>query len=88
MYRSYDRLLSFGSVHHAMRAEKLLVAAGIKIDDLPTPREINISCGECLLFMATDQEQVMEILASHQVCWTKLFQCNMLDRVYEELESR
>lgn len=88
MYLAYDRLLSFGSVHHAMRAEKLLLKAGIKVDALPTPREINISCGECLLFMATNQQKAMGILADHQVCWTKLFQCNMQERVYEEVESR
>lgn len=88
MYLNYDRLLSFGSVHHAIRAEKLLLAAGIKVDALPTPREIDISCGECLLFMATDYVQAMKILADHRVCWTKLFKCNFQDRVYEEMESR
>lgn len=88
MYLNYDRLLSFGSVHHAMRAEKLLLAAKIKVDSLPTPREIDISCGECLLFMETDSQVAMKILADHQVCWTKLFKCNMQERVYEEMESR
>lgn len=81
-------MVSFGSVHHAMRAEKLLLKAGITVKDLPTPREIDISCGECLLFMATDQQQAMRILSDNQVCWTKFFKCNMQDRVYEELESR
>ncbi|SPF53828.1 hypothetical protein SBF1_7010004 [Candidatus Desulfosporosinus infrequens] len=88
MYLKYDRLLSFGSVHHAMRAEKLLTAAEIKIDALPTPREIDISCGECILFMAADQQRVIKILDDHQVRWTKLFKCNMQDRVHEEIESR
>ena len=88
MYLNYDRLLAFGSVHHAMRAEKLLLGAGIAVDALPTPREIDISCGECLLFMATDQQKAMQILADYQVCWTKLFQCNIQERIYEEMESR
>jgi hypothetical protein len=88
MYLNYNRLLSFGSVHHAMKAEKLLLAAGITVDSLPTPREIDISCGECLLFMGTNQQVAMKILEDHQVCWTKLFACNMQDRVYEELDSR
>lgn len=88
MYQNYDRLLSFGSVHHSIRAEKLLLAAGIKVDALPTPREIDISCGECLLFMATNQLQAIKILDDHGVCWTKLFKCNIQERVYEEMESR
>ena len=87
-YQNYERLLSFGSVHHSIRAEKLLLAAKIKVDALPTPREIDISCGECLLFMAADQKQAIDILDSHGVCWTKLFTCDIENRIYEELESR
>ena len=88
MYQNYERLLSFGSVHHSIRAEKLLLAAGIQIDALPTPREIDISCGESLLLMKTDQEQAIKILDDHGVCWTKLFKCDIRKRIYEELESR
>lgn len=88
IYPSYDRLLSFASVHHAIRAERLLLAAGIIIVTLPTPREIDISCGQCLLFMATDQQRALIILQDHQVQWGKLFKRNIQDRVYEELESR
>ena len=88
MYQNYDRLLSFGSVHHSIRAEKLLLTAVITVDALPTPREIDISCGECLLFMATNQLQAIKILDNNGVCWTKLFKCNIQERVYEEMESR
>ncbi|MBP2628528.1 MAG: hypothetical protein H6Q68_3239 [Firmicutes bacterium] len=88
IYRGFDRLLSFASVHHAIRAEKLLLAAGIIVASVPTPREIDISCGHSLLFAATDQHKALIILQDHQVLWSKLFKCNIQDRVYEELESR
>lgn len=88
MYHTYNRLLSFASIHHAIRGEKLILAAGIKVVALPTPREIGISCGECLLFMESDQQEIMDTLAIHEVYWTKLFQCNMARRIYEEMESR
>jgi len=88
MYRGYDRLLSFLSVHHAIRAEKLLLAAGIIIVALPTPREIDISCGQCLLFVANDQQRVLTALQNHQVQWSKLYKRTIQDRVYEELESK
>ena len=88
MYKNYERLLSFGSVHHSIRGEKLLLAAGISVDAMPTPREIDISCGECLLFMKIDQQRVIKILDDHGVCWTKLFKCDLQERIYEELESR
>ena len=88
MRYKYDRLLSFASVHHAIRGEKLLQAADILVVALPTPREIDISCGQCLLFAAADQQRIMTILQEHQVQWRKLFTCNSKDRVYEEIESR
>ena len=88
IYRDYERLLSFASVHHGIRAERLLMAAGITVITLPTPREIDISCGQCLLLKATDQDRALTILSDHQVQWNKLFIRNIQDRVYEELESR
>jgi len=87
IYQNYDRLLSFSSVHHSIRAEQLLVAGGISVVALPTPREIDISCGQCLLFVATDQERVFVTLQKHHVQWSKLFKRNIQERVYEELKS-
>lgn len=85
VYAQYDRLLSLDSVHHAIRAEKLLTEAGIKVIALPTPREINISCGQCLLFMAVDQEAVLAILKQEAVQWSKMFSRDAEARVYIEL---
>lgn len=73
IFSEYDRFLSFSSVHHAIRAEKLLGAADIKVVAMPTPREIAISCGQGLLFMAVHQETVLTILQEGQVAWSKLF---------------
>jgi len=88
MYIAYDRLLSFFSVHHAIRAEKILAKAGISVVTLPTPREIDISCGHCLLFIAVDQKRVISTLKAGQVEWNRLFKRNIQERVYEEIESR
>ncbi|MGI6093124.1 MAG: DUF3343 domain-containing protein [Veillonellaceae bacterium] len=87
IYQDYDRLVSLPSVHHAIGAEKVLIAAGIKIVAMPTPREIDISCGQCLLFKANDQAVVMEILRKHQIKWSKLFYRDAAKRLYEELAS-
>lgn len=88
IYPNFDRLISFASVHHEIRAEKLLLAAGINVIALPTPREIDISCGQCLLFEAVHQTILIKILHEHQVQWSRLFKRNAHDRVYEEIESR
>lgn len=87
IYRGFDRLLSFVSVHHAIRAEKILLAAGIAVVALPVPREIDISCGQCLLFEADNQQRVFITVQDHKLQWSKLFMCNLDDRVYEELAS-
>ena len=79
--------MSFVSVHHEIRAEKLLLAAGIIVIALPIPREIDISCGQCLLFEAVDEKKVIKTLQDHHVPWGKLFTRNSHDRVYEEIES-
>jgi len=80
-----DRLISFASVHHAIRAERLLTEAAIKVMALPTPREISISCGQCLLFNAESQEEALAILKKADVLWSKLFSRDASGKVYEKL---
>jgi hypothetical protein len=38
-------LYVFSSVHHVMKAEKLLKSRGLRIDLIPMPREISSDCG-------------------------------------------
>lgn len=83
MYSKYDRLLSFASVHYAIRAENILKQAGIDVIAVPTPREIDISCGQCLLFAADCQQQVLTLLQEKQVQWSKLLSRDGQRRVYE-----
>jgi len=40
----------FLSVSHALRAEKLLKAAGIPCKLIPVPRHLSSDCGVCLRF--------------------------------------
>lgn len=73
IYPQYDRLLSFASVHHGMRAEKLLAEAGIPAAAAPTPREVDISCGQCMLFAAENEQKIIAMLTEGHICWSKLF---------------
>lgn len=77
----YDRLITFASVHHAIRAEVLLRRCDIATLLVPTPREIDISCGQCLLFFMSDQQQVLSLLREGTLQWSKLFDCS-IPRVY------
>jgi hypothetical protein len=73
------------SVHHAIRAEKALIAAGIRVVAIPTPREIDISCGQCLVFAFKDEGLLLQTLRQGQVQWSKLFARDSNIRVYEKL---
>ncbi|MCX7779416.1 MAG: DUF3343 domain-containing protein [Negativicutes bacterium] len=85
MTRQYDRLLSFVSVHHAIRAEKLLAGEGIKVMPLPTPREIAISCGQCLLLRSGEEARALAVLKTAGVEWSKLYSRDETGRAYEKL---
>ena len=38
-------ILTFDSIHHVLKAEKMLLAAYVKLDIIPTPRNISSNCG-------------------------------------------
>jgi hypothetical protein len=85
MYQEYNRLLTFCSVRHAIRAEELLRKAGVKVVSLPIPREIDITCGQCLLFMADQEVQLMAVLRDKNVYWAELFARDGVNKNYEKL---
>jgi len=57
----------FHSTHHALRAESLVRAAGMKADLVPVPRQLSSDCGVCLCILSEDRDRVVEILAAHYV---------------------
>jgi len=52
----------FQSVHHALRAEKLLKEAGIPCKLIPIPRNLSSDCGVCLRFDSPLRPRVEEAL--------------------------
>lgn len=53
-------LLTFPSVHYAIRAEKVLQKEGIETKTIPTPREISNSCGLCLMLSLDHEERIVD----------------------------
>jgi hypothetical protein len=53
----------FESVSHALRAEKLIKAAGIACKLIPVPRHLSSDCGVCLRFRTDDAEAVQSLLS-------------------------
>jgi hypothetical protein len=62
----------FKSVHHALRAEKLLKEAGIAHKLIPVPRHISSDCGVCLRFISGLRNRIEDVLSDKveigQIC--------------------
>jgi hypothetical protein len=86
-FPEFNRLISFASVFQAIKAENLLAGAKIECLSIPTPREISISCGQCLIYKGEDHEAVMVILNHDNVRWSKLYSRDSVNRVYEKLSE-
>ena len=60
-------IITFFTVHQALRAEKVLMEAGFAISMIPVPREISSDCGVALAFECEEEEKVKKILESNLV---------------------
>ncbi|MBP2654616.1 MAG: hypothetical protein H6Q73_2185 [Firmicutes bacterium] len=83
MYDDLNRLLSFCSVRHALLAEEVMQRLGIPGALVPTPRKLGIHCGQCMLFQAEKQEQILTLLQEKNIRWSKLFIRNISADTYE-----
>jgi hypothetical protein len=57
----------FHSTSHAIRAEKVLMQAGVTIKMIPTPRQLSSDCGMALRFDRTDKACIVATLEENQV---------------------
>ena len=57
----------FHSTTHAIRAEKVLTQAGIRVKMIPTPRQLSSDCGMVLRFDRTESSHVAETLSGKRV---------------------
>jgi len=60
-------IILFNSTHHAIKTEKRLKQAGVKIEMIPTPRDITISCGLSIKFSANMLNKVKEIVYTDEI---------------------
>jgi hypothetical protein len=52
----------FHSVSHALRAERVVVRAGLKIKLIPVPRQFSSNCGTAMRFLWPDGAAVRQAL--------------------------
>ena len=61
MQESFAVIL-FESISHALRAEKIVKAAGISCKLIPVPRQLSSDCGVCLRFTKDVHERIETVL--------------------------
>jgi hypothetical protein len=62
-------LILFQSVHHVLRAEKLLAERGCPCKMIPIPRNVSSDCGVCLRVPSDRAESAGAILSAMQEPW-------------------
>lgn len=77
-------LITFASVHHALRARQVLAQAGIRAELLPIPRDIELSCGQCLRVAAALRDDALTQLRRCGVSWTGVYRPRG-PRLYEQI---
>lgn len=65
-------VIAFDSTHYAIRTEKKLKEI-LKVDMIPTPREISVSCGLSVKFKIVDLEKVLKELMDYDKKGLHLF---------------
>ena len=66
------RIITFPSVWHAFRAEKVLKTAGIDFSLIPVPRELSSSCqGLAARVGVADIETVLDLLDAEKISMEK-----------------
>ncbi len=76
-------ILLLPSVHDVMKAEKILINAGINLNVIATPREISHNCGVVIRFDWSNLNEVLSLLAELPV-EKKIFK-KTNDNVYLEV---
>ncbi len=66
-YGHLEGVVTFYGSHHALRAEKVLIAGGLEAVLIPGPREISPNCGVALRFDYNRAEECGEILRTNCV---------------------
>lgn len=56
-----------------------------KVVALPKPREIDINCGQCILFLYEQENEVMAILRNKNVFWAELYSRDGKNKEYEKI---
>ncbi|HBS85547.1 MAG: hypothetical protein A2W91_17200 [Bacteroidetes bacterium GWF2_38_335] len=55
-------IFTFESIHHVLKAEKILLSHSISFEIIPTPQDLSTNCGMVIRFSEVDTGQIKKIL--------------------------
>lgn len=81
-----DGIITFFGSYHAMRAERVLGAAGMAVELIPGPRDLSPNCGVALAFSFRRREEAAAILQQQGVLFEAIhpYRLPRLPRAAEE----
>ncbi len=66
-------IITFYSTHLALKAEKVLNKMVMKIDLIPTPREISSECGFTLLIHHDNRKAITDQLTENEIVYDEMY---------------
>ncbi len=66
-------LMTFASVAHAMRFEKIMKTENVEFKLIPVPRSISVSCGICAKFHISQKDKILKLVSDNNLIYQKLF---------------
>nr|PZN04397.1 MAG: hypothetical protein DIU66_04975 [Bacillota bacterium] len=66
-------MVTFPSVHHALRFESAVKPTGISFQLVPVPREISSSCGVAAMVKSADRKALQDIIHNLQIEFDSIY---------------
>ena len=62
-----SKLLAFESTHDSLKAEDIILSAGLKVNPIPLPKNISSKCGLGLKVLENSLERVVDLLQESDI---------------------
>ena len=67
------KIITFDSVHHALKAERVLRDAGLNVAAVNVPRRLSSDCGIALKFDAAVETQIIKVITKDKIAYKGIY---------------